>query len=264
MKTLILGCGPSGLLAAHATSYADFAVPIIVSVKKKSDLHGCQYLHRPIPGLEVPTTTVSYTLEGTPEQYAQKQYGSQIPPGRVSAALLLRDHPAWDLRAAYDQLWETWSPIIQDHEIEAEELPDVIAHYGADLVVSSIPRYALCLKPDEHQFAVVTSWAMGDAPGIQEVPVPVPEDSVLCNGTRDVGWHRASNVFGHKTVEWPGEGRKPPITGVVPFSKPLRTNCSCYPEVVHVGRYGAWRKGVLSHHAFEAVAGRLRLMGESV
>lgn len=264
MKALILGCGPAGLLAAHAVSFADFMEPpVIISVATKSALHGCQYLHRPIPGLTADTVTVNYTLDGTAEDYAAKQYGTAIPAREVSAATLLGEHPAWDLRSTYSQLWDRYSPGIVDHSIDAEELPDIIRHYGANLVINSMPRYVLCREPDEHQFAVVTSWAMGDAPGVQEVPVPVPDNTVLCNGTRDVGWYRASNVFGHRTVEWPGHLRKPPIDGVVQFSKPLRTNCTCSPEVMHVGRYGRWAKNVLSHHAFEAVSGRLRVLGDT-
>jgi hypothetical protein len=33
--------------------------------------------------------------------------------------------------------------------------------------------------------------------------------------------------------------------------KPLETDCTCWPKVVRAGRFGQWRKGVLTHHAYE-------------
>jgi len=33
--------------------------------------------------------------------------------------------------------------------------------------------------------------------------------------------------------------------------KPIRTSCRCFPDVHRMGRYGKWKKGVLSHEAWE-------------
>jgi hypothetical protein len=97
---------------------------------------------------------------------------------------------------------------------------------------------------------------MGDAPERgQVVPIDIPEDTVLCNGSRDVGYYRAARVFGHSSVEWPGARPKPPLSGVVIFSKPLTTSCTCWEgEILRVGRYGTWTKGVLSHQAYSATS----------
>jgi len=51
MRIAVLGCGPAGLMSAHAAmvateSEADLA---IFSTKRKSPLYGAQYLHQPIP-----------------------------------------------------------------------------------------------------------------------------------------------------------------------------------------------------------------------
>lgn len=253
MKVLVLGCGPAGLLAAHAASYVTDDI-VVVSKKVKSTLYGCQYLHGPIPGLDLRTASVNYVLEGTLDAYREKQYGARPLPSAVSPAALEGLHPAWDIRQAYDQLWEKYSHLIVDHELDPEEVSDMLHYYLPALTVSSIPAPALCLDMESHAFSSVASWALGDAPELgQVVPVPCPEFTVVCNGSKHVGYHRVSNVFGYKTAEWPAH-RKPPITGVAQFSKPLKTTCTCHSSVLRVGRYGTWTKGVLSHEAFNTTA----------
>src|SRR5678809_864059 len=66
VRVLILGCGPSGLIAAHA-AYNRGADFIVVSKARKSFMNGAQYLHAPIPGVSIKEPflinyeTVSYT-----------------------------------------------------------------------------------------------------------------------------------------------------------------------------------------------------------
>ena len=52
--------------------------------------------------------------------------------------------------------------------------------------------------------------------------------------------------------------RKPPLEGVAAVRKPLTTDCNCHPDWLHVGRYGRWTKGVLSHDAYFATMARLQ------
>jgi hypothetical protein len=33
----------------------------------------------------------------------------------------------------------------------------------------------------------------------------------------------------------------------------LSNECDCHPEIIRMGRYGEWTKGVLVHHVFERV-----------
>lgn len=259
MKILVLGSGPAGLLAAHAASFVEGAEVKILSRGKPSELFGCQYLHGPIPGLDLATTTVQYTLEGTAEDYALKVYGTRKMAGQVSAVHLYGDHPAWDIRQAYRALWERYSHAIEELEILPETVQPMLDYMSADLVVSSIPAPVLCQQPGAHAFTAQTCWALGDAPERgQYVPVPCPPDTVRCSGSDDHGWYRVSKVFGYRTAEWPGLRPAPPLPGVVPFHKPLATTCTCWhvsegeqgSDVLRVGRYGTWTKGVLSHEAF--------------
>lgn len=262
MKILILGCGPAGLLAAHAASYAmEYGAQVaIISTKKKSDLFGCQYLHGPIPSLDLRTTTVDYQLLGTSDDYAMKVYGSRLMAGTVSPAELTGSHPAWDIRQAYDLLWDRWEPYIMDATLTPADITPMLEHHMPDVVINSLPLPVLC-QDEEHVFRAEECWALGDAPELgQEVPVPCPENTVVCNGTDDTGWYRVSNIFGYKTAEWSGLRPRPPFEGVSRFKKPLVTTCDCWTlglgamqspfPILRVGRYGTWTKGVLSHTAF--------------
>lgn len=261
MKILILGSGPAGLLAAHAASFAPGAEVKIVSKGQPSELFGCQYLHGPIPGLDLRTTSVRYQLEGTVADYAAKVYGSARTTQAVSPAVLKGLHPAWDIRQAYAELCERYFSEVQAVELTPETINELFTHLDPDLVISSIPAVVLC-QQQEHAFTSQTCWALGDAPERNQfVPVPCPEDTVVCNGTADTGWYRVSNVFGYRTAEWPGLRPKPPLAGVVPFHKPLATTCDCWQherKVIKVGRYGTWTKGVLSHTAFNNTFATLR------
>lgn len=248
MKVLVLGCGPAGLMAAHAAEMTGHQV-LIASKKRKSELFGCQYLHQPIPGVSDPAgaVLVRYLLEGSVTDYREKVYG-QGSVASVSPEDYEGDHLAWDIRSAYDGLWSKYSQFVLD-----VDLSDPVALQGLqtepELIISTVPAPLLCLKPEQHLFHKQDVWALGDAPERgQFVPYNCQNNSVVCSGERDVSWYRMSRVFGYTTVEWSIDC-KPPLN-VSAVKKPLSTNCDCRPEIVRLGRYGKWKKGVLSHEAY--------------
>lgn len=250
-KALILGCGPSGLLAAHAATLANWE-PIVVSSKRPSPLFGCQYLHREIPELTTDGgRDVQYLLFGTVEEYADKVYGPDRHPSlKVSPESLVGTHKAWDIRLAYRKLWNRYEEGIVDERLQADDIESMMSWYRPDVFINTIPLPLLCANPD-HDFQSVKCWAIGDAPELgQYAPHVTPEFTVACDSSSDVGYYRASNVFGYSTIEWPGWRSKPPVQGVVDFLKPLSTSCDCWPRVTRMGRMGMWRKGVLAHEAF--------------
>lgn len=247
---VILGCGPAGLLTAHAARLSGLR-PIIISVKRPSFLFGCQYLHGEIEGITLHPAGewVNYELRGEVGAYANKVYGPE-KPRNVSPGSLARRHLAWDIRRAYKKLWERYESEIVDERVSPRDVPQIQSHYGPKHFVSTIPAPLLCKNP-MHDFRSVKCWAVGDAPELGQCAPPLaPEFTVVCDATSEVGWYRASNVFGYKTVEWPGWRSRPPISGVVEFLKPLQTDCDCWPEVHRRGRMGKWTKGVLAHDAF--------------
>lgn len=261
-RVAILGAGPAGVLAAQA-AYERGYDPVIFSRPPlgdrtgevaKSELHGCQYLHAPVPDPSFAGgagTPVAYTIQGTAEGYRAKVYGPdarvQVSPDEYGNA---HDHMAWDLRHVYDKLFARWQPKMRPMHITPEEVRIALGRGAWIRVLSTVPAPAICADP-AHRFDVQPIWAMGQREDGPDLPFPCPPNTVICNGDRHTGWYRIANVFGMKTVEWP-EGRKPPFKGVVRVEKPLATNCDCHVKegLVRIGRFGKWQKGVLVHTAY--------------
>ena len=253
MKVAILGCGPAGLMAAQAVSdvhqhLGEDLTMAIFSRKVKSPLYGAQYLHKPIPGVTPSQPShVSYQLRGEADDYRRKVYG-QMWSGTVSPEDLMSSHEAWDIRATYDMLWSLYHDMITDTNVDPVFVANLV-NGDCDLIINTIPRPTLCHAG--HPFGAIEIVAAGDAPvlGIR-VPFQCPDQMVICNGLENPSWYRMCRVFGHTTVEWPPYVSMVPVSTAAKVKKPLRHDCTCWPELLHVGRYGAWEKGVLSHTAY--------------
>jgi hypothetical protein len=256
----VLGCGPAGMFATHALVEAGWNV-VLFSNKRRSRMFGAQYLHAPIPGLPEIRREVQYTLEGTPQEYADKVYGSLPAEKRAglvtSAESLVGTHPAWDIRAAYDEAYDRYEHMIFEEPALTPAKVRTFREWGArkpfNLVLSSIPMPELCEQPDLHVFTSVEIWAIGDAPEFgQYAPISTVKDTVRLSGSLQRGWYRISNVFDHVTNEWP-ESRKPPLKDMAKVTKPISSNCDCLSKngIQPIGRYGAWKKGALAHNAYQ-------------
>lgn len=255
MKSVaILGCGPAGLMAAHAASMTGWNF-VVYSNKMKSNLYGAQYLHQPIPAVNCGSPkVVKYKLIGSPESYRRKVYGDAWD-GTVSPDDLLTEHYAWDIRAAYDDLWGLYRDYIWDGDLSggADWVRKVYALDHHDVVISTVPRKLWAEPGDVFESSKI--WALGDTE-VARVWQDRPDAfTVVCNGEHSVPWYRISNVFGYATMEWPYNdwdakhlGR--PAPGVSVVEKPLRHNSTAAEDFVHLGRYGAWGKGILSHEVF--------------
>jgi hypothetical protein len=248
-RVVVLGCGPAGLLAAHAASMAGASVQIF-SVKKPSPINGAQFLHRSIPGLTMngPDGHVTFTKTGDRDGYAMKVYGTPNIP--VSWDLWNEtSKPAWTMQRIYNELWDMYKDGITDWEMKPSDLHRF--ERGHDLLVTSLPAHVTCEK--DHIFQSVPMWIKdGFEPGVQ-----IPLNTIVYNGHEEMPWYRASNLFGFHSMEY---GRNPindlqsnPDNWTYYGVKPLEHNCDCHPNWMRVGRFGQWKRGVLVHHAFEEV-----------
>lgn len=258
MRIAVLGCGPSGLITAHAALQhfdGEHAVNIF-SVKRKSPIFGAQYLHQPIPYVPEEAAgeprVIRYVMRGTPEEYLRKVYAEKWD-GTISDDLRDQAHVAWNLRGTYDWLWETYHSLVIESYIASDPvfITDVIGALCVDfdLIVNTIPRPVLCAAPGEHTFKATEIWAAGDSTGSPS-PVLGTDNIITYNGEKDPGWYRVSRMFEHSTVEWPGHIKRPPFSGVTRVRKPLAHNCNCFPQVHHLGRMGRWQNGRLAHHVY--------------
>lgn len=261
-QVAILGCGPAGLMVAHAVKLCG-GNPVIISRRVKSELPGAQYLHRAIPMFCGPPDGIIRTVRtGTAEGYAQKVYGDPSHPTSWNTAQ--EQTPAWDLRRVYRDLWGTYNYHIVDREIGRGDLDKIEEQFP--LVISTVPAQLLCTKfdslradmvngvPVPHEFRwekmYVVDWA----------PPELLDNTVLYSGDSAQEWYRSARVFGHVSSEATQYSLQEPAGYAEPEAKvfPLKTglkvkgnDCDCRPEIKRAGRYGTWRKGYLTHHAFE-------------
>src|SRR5690554_4457255 len=248
---LVLGCGPSGLLAAHAAQLAGHEVDV-VSDKKKSRLGGAQYLHHPIPELtpSEPQGRLSVLSMGTKEGYAKKVYGSS--QAEVSWDLYVGEEPIdiWDMVDMYDVLWDRWeSSISQDVITEPTDVLQLLDVY--DKVISTIPAPALCWKKEEHSFLRQDIYIIPRFPYTDS-----GKDVIIYNGNPADPWYRASSIFGRGMIEYSAWSWGIPNNekNGMWVKKPLKTNCDCFEgSVIKVGRYGKWHKGDLVTDVFDEV-----------
>lgn len=270
-KVAVLGCGPAGLMAAYAAATSGAFVSIISAGKQdepiKSKIGGAQFLHQPVPGISDsdPLDVVTYRTVGTHDGYRAKVYGDEDVPfvsmQRISDGLQV---PAWPLSETYDRLWAemvTHGAPVNLMDVTPQFLHDLLETNNFDLVVSSVPKISLCLAHagliDGRQHAFQYSQIRVVNRAVFET---LPNNTIRYDGTNGVSWYRTSLIFGHGSTEW-GAGapaRLPYEDEIKSIKKPVWTDCNCFDgHILHVGRYGSWRKGVLAHEAYTAVKAAL-------
>lgn len=248
MNIAVLGCGPAGLMAAHAATVEGHEVDII-SEKNKSRIGGAQYLHEPIEGIteEAPDFWLSYVKLGDGPIYAKKVYGHPLAPvswDRFRAG----EHSAWSMVAAYDRLWSLYGGLISDQHIDSQSVPEIAAEY--DKVISAVPLPVICYN-ETHEFRSQEIF-------LEEVGQTNLDNTVIYSGRFSEPWYRTSNINGESWTEYTKESVQysneiVELGGaVIEGQKPLESTCDCHPGVARVGRFGRWEKGQLVHNAFKS------------
>jgi len=246
----VLGCGPAGLMAAHACAIAGKEF-VILSRPERSMLGGAQFLHAPIPLInDEPPVVLTYHMRGNATTYREKVYG--IDPTVPFVSFSDKDHgdeqDAWNLIETYDRLWSLYGNYINPLEASAQWIDGYADNFS--LILSTVPLVHICaaragLINEVHNFQVQDIYVYPDEMD------PIPDNTVLYDGTGLRSWYRTSHIFGTKFTEWSGLATKPPLSPLFKDSKPIHTSCNCWDgKVVRLGRRGTWTKGVLAHHAF--------------
>ncbi len=247
----ILGAGPAGLSVALAADQAGYEIDIIAE-GTKSVIDGAQWLQRPLPGLtdDVEPTMITYAKVGSVDGYAQKAYGE--PEAQVSwDAFVTGDRPGWPLRTAYNQLWARYQPRITKTKLEISEIEKLVRDRGeeGEAVFCSIPLKAICRDPIAHSFEAQPVMFT------KEDFIRIP-NMIVYNGREQDPWYRTSCLFGACSTEYAIHNGKVPVyqkLGTRLGVKPIRNDCHCwssYPNLIRIGRFGQWRRGVLIDHAY--------------
>lgn len=250
MKCAVLGCGPAGLLAAHAAVRNGANVVIYSDKVQPSFISGAQFLHRAIPEITnaEPDAMCDFRHLGNRENYARRVYGDPLADvswGSYAEGL----HPIWNMQQAYGQLWARYAELIVVDEINPSEL-DIISAEN-DLVFSCIPAPALCRHTPKCRFIRQDVWILPTDNHFE-----VRECSITYNGSMTGLWYRWSSLFGNIFYEYSLE-----VKNATKISKPLRTDCpgpTHLGNVIGLGRYGMWEKHQLIHHAYEGAENALQ------
>lgn len=256
MKVAVLGCGPAGLIAAHAAVELGHHVSVF-SHKLKSRTFGAMYLHKPIHGVSPPEPEMEITVVklGSREGYAANVYGD--PHADVSWDKFSNGPtPGWDLAATYEKLWEMYEGIIVNKTLSPPVIRSIEMRY--DTVFSTIPAKMLC-EVWEHDFESQQIWVL-HGPADEESNANV----MYYNGlplTGFGGWYRYSNIRGYQSWEYSPKQIPRYVEGqavmrglqIIDGLKPLRTNCDCRPGIVRLGRFGKWDKHTFTHHSYTEV-----------
>lgn len=262
MKVAVLGCGPAGLLAAHAARLMGHEINIFSDKKEPSRIGGAQFLHRHIQGITdlKADGLVDFMFKGRKSGYALKIYGDENAPtswDSYKEGL----HEVWNMQKAYDQLWGLYQGAIYEEEVDKGW---VYMHDEYEVILSCIPAPVLCDHTGEFQErgGGTTTYKTCDFTGqpvwISEEPDFLgSEMQIIYNGYESIPWYRWSSLFGHSFLEF---ASKPAERPSVRVNKPLSTTCPGpnRPGVYRLGRYGAWEKTRLIHHAFEGALEVLR------
>jgi len=262
----ILGCGPSGLLAAHACEM--YGAPFsIFSRPEKSVLGGAQFSHIPIPGItdpEYPEKVLRYEVVGEASGYQHKVYGeADVPFVSFDNVFDGKEVPAWNLRGIYDSLWARFSPRIVPQDISAKWVERIAGSDFYHLIFSSVPATTICRAAIDmdvsHAFRSQSIVIHPEA-----LDPSLPDNTIRYDGTKDHSYYRMSRIFGVGGTEWGGNSPVPPIQPMRSIRKPIQTNCNCHPKVQRIGRFGTWTKGVLTMHAFNKVVETLEVWSEDL
>lgn len=250
-RVAVLGCGPAGLLAAHAVRMAG-CHPVIIGRKVKSRPGGAQFIDRPVSGLKTPLEKfyVRMMLEGEGDNYTRRLYEGHDIPVRSSWHNYVGKETveAWGMTELYDQLWDDFSDEIIDLELYFEDLVSIDEEY--ENVVSTIPRWLLdpAGKPDPKLFPARKIWIVPDDP----IASILSENTVCYNGTplganpATSHIYRFSNIRGQRFAE-----STQPVENGIPIVKPIAfCGEDVFPQWLKVGRYGAWSKMQLASHAY--------------
>lgn len=248
-RVAVIGCGPAGLAAAHAASGLGSAVTIY-SPAEKSPQRGPLILQRPIPAITTdhPTGYIrQIVIGGSILDYRYRLYGDINIS--IQGDMLRRGYHCWDHIEAYDKLWDIYMTPGNgkaDHAnmmINGSELAEL--HNRFDLVVNTAPLRDLCLKvPSRHDQGKLVpmhkfTFKAVDITMGYSYP-DQPEDTTVFNAGTEFPWVRSAWLLGNSCTEWlPGTAPK----SLKPFTirKPIRHDCTCFPNVLGTGRFGSWR-----------------------
>lgn len=242
MNGLVLGAGPSGLMAAWALMERGHEVYILDKDDGAADrlkagrVNAGVFLLHELCGL-LPlrghARGVRYELLGDAEGYRKKVYPDH--PDALVSAQQYAEHG--EVRVEFNALdaVELLLDLVGDRIGQTVDVAKTVNMQGEHFVISTIPLSVFVEDPGP---STLVSVKTGEA--------PAGEGYVWYNGLEHFPWYRASAAFGRFTLEYPGET----FEGDVVIRKPIAPSAAGveFMDMKHeddwlfTGRFGAWDK----------------------
>lgn len=269
MRTVaILGTGPAGMMAAQAcvitgVPFHLFAAPDRDGVVQPSFISGAQFMHVAVPTVsdeESPDFAITYRKTGTAQGYAEKVYtdglDQHVPFVSFENVEDGQTVPAWSLRGIYENQWTGIAgsgSSVNAMKIDARILDEWVRNEQFDLIVSTIPRPALCRTHAGMDDRTPHAFWSQEVRIVNDEDMGVDLNVIAYNGDPDTSWYRSSNIAGWRSTEWAADRIAPYyVSRSKLIKKPVKHTCDCWADapVVWAGRYGKWEKGVLVQDGF--------------
>jgi hypothetical protein len=262
-KLAVIGSGPAGMFAGWAGIWSGWHVTFHTPawVKAKSSSAGVFFLHHDL-GLPLRSAKVDVRyFGGEPEDYRRKIYGEADVVSSLEKIWDDDDETYWDGAQAIDMVWDIMETARQsgavevvDHAANADFVK--LAKFTYDAVVNTAPLNALL----DIALPYRDAWVHVGA-------APPDESYMLYNAHPGMPWYRAAAAFGRFTLEYNEKPPEPrtvfPVRKVMPITPAQRAEIEAeFEGVLLTGRFGAWDKSKLSHHAFNDTADLLEKLDE--
>jgi len=234
MKVTVLGAGPSGLFASLAVLNAGYSLTVCERNPRKPDASnaGVYFLHDdcdlPLRHRDVDIIP----LGGNWQDYGAKVYTNRTQ--QVSFPSNRHTERAYDGMQALAMAWDIVHPFVKQGEVSSSWLEN----NEVDYIVNTVPLNIL--YPERLWRSKAASIYRGIA--------PEDESYMLYHANSNIRWYRASALFGVFTMEYVRE-----MEGYQKVRKVINSPNSMpkpKPNILLTGRFGAWDKRKLSHHAY--------------
>jgi hypothetical protein len=256
MKIAIVGAGPSGLMAAWASTVCGHSVTLFDKTKQLGKNHGVFYLHEScglpiLPHARLITKVVGVTAQVSPsEAYSLKVYGEigeDVSLNRLTGGgtgYFNKLSTIWNAQIGMELLSSLFAENIEEKEIKGPNgIEELLGQF--EKVIITAPAFLFLDVDLRNEFKSTVAH-------IKHVETNFPLDkAIMVYSVGEDPVYRWSITFGQlaieRTTSAPGFFEVKKVKGTSVDLKSYDSN------ILWAGRYGSWNKNILTHNVYEQV-----------